>query len=502
MHVDCRQLGRWLAIIFSCLGSVLAGKSYGGLTVTEEEAVEGTTTVFHMTVSPAAEPSPALKYCLWLYPEELTPGNSATHYLRAYPEGGIERTFDQCRNEFGDSFYDWASYSTPIEKLPLDKVRISMGRFDSYIVHMIQPGTRCRESDWGLGIEEISGPEYYQYLLPDFQAARNISRVLAIRTRLAIAEGRFEDAIECLRMNYRLGRDVGQVRFLVCGLVGIAIEGIANGNVIDLIAAPQSPNIYWALAEVPAPLVDCKSAVHLEMNILPRIFPPLADVETAEHSPAGWSRILNEAVRVFTDLEGFGTPMLKDKSQLPLLTTAVSLAAYPAAKNRLHNAGSNPEELEKMAVGHVLLIDAVREFRQVAEAMEKLWYAPHADAVLRMEQVSASLQRKEANFGKMLAGMLLPAVQAVRHAQDRQLWQKNALLVLEALRMHAAATGRLPHELSEIFVVPVPQNPLTGKPYVYRLENGVAVLELPFSDGMPGMSWRFEMQLADEAGHN
>ena len=69
-------------------------------------------------------------------------------------------------------------------------------------------------------------------------------------------------------------------------------------------------------------------------------------------------------------------------------------------------------------------------------------------------------------------------------------------MTIEALRMHAAIVGRFPAGLDEIEHVPVPENPATGKRFNYRLSGETAMLELPFSDGMPGMSWRFEIQLA------
>jgi hypothetical protein len=76
-------------------------------------------------------------------------------------------------------------------------------------------------------------------------------------------------------------------------------------------------------------------------------------------------------------------------------------------------------------------------------------------------------------------------------------WQMNALQTVEAIRMHAAQTGALPASLDEIEIVPVPDNPVTEKPYEYRLEGDTAVLELPFSDGMRSAAWRFEIKLAE-----
>ena len=79
----------------------------------------------------------------------------------------------------------------------------------------------------------------------------------------------------------------------------------------------------------------------------------------------------------------------------------------------------------------------------------------------------------------------------------RTQWQMGALRVVEAIRMHAAEAGTMPRSLDEIKIVPVPLNPVTLAPYQYRLDGQTAVLDLPFSDGMPSVAWRFEITLAE-----
>jgi hypothetical protein len=52
-----------------------------------------------------------------------------------------------------------------------------------------------------------------------------------------------------------------------------------------------------------------------------------------------------------------------------------------------------------------------------------------------------------------------------------------ALRAVEALRLHVAAhDGRLPESLDQIKAVPVPADPMTGKPFEYRLDGESAVL--------------------------
>ena len=143
-----------------------------------------------------------------------------------------------------------------------------------------------RNCDWALDMESLRGPNVIAVLLPEFQESRELARMLSLQSRLAIAERRYDDAIETMRMNYRLGHDVATGPLLVCGLIGIAIDGIANLTATELIAAPDSPNMYWALTELPQPMIDLRPAARFEMDFGPRMFPFINHAETTERAPA------------------------------------------------------------------------------------------------------------------------------------------------------------------------------------------------------------------------
>ncbi len=457
--------------------------------------------IYYMTVSPAAEPRPALKHRMWLRPNELKPGNAAIHYVRSFAENHLSGAWKKVREQHGETVYDWGFGGIAIEEMPLEEVREASAAFDTIVEQFIQPATRCRDSDWGLEVEDIKGPVALTFFLPDFQQSRSIARMLAIRTRLAIAEGHYDDAIEHLRMQFRLGRDLGREMLVVGNLIGIAIEGATQRTVVDLIAAPDSPNLYWALAELPSPLVDCTEAIRLEMTLGLRVFPPLMDAETAEHSPKKWARLVRECAKVFEDISevewtGISAPTEDPKKKLIVL--GFSEAAYPAAKQRLLDSGMSAERVEQMAVGQVMMIDAAREYRRIADEVEKWWYVPYAEMRaqrLEMDQIWQE-DGPPNNAGRAMAGVLLPALQAVRVAKIRPVWKRNALLVIEALRMHAAETGSFPESLDQIEVVPVPRNPITTEPYQYHLDGETAILEMPLSDGMAGLAYRYEITLA------
>lgn len=486
-----RNLLATVAGVFS-LATVTA--AYAELTVVEDAEGQQGLIVHRMTVTPAAEPVPALKYRFVVPLHERKPGNAATHYLRSFGEFSPNDRWRRITDKYGEQVFDWYEYDTPVEALPMQGFREAARMFQKLVDDFIASASRCRHCDWGLHEMDLTGIEVLNYRLSEAQESRAISRGLTLVSRLAIIEGRFEDAIEHIRMNYQLGQDISKQRFLVCSLIGMAEVGMANKSVIELISAAESPNLYWALSELPSPIIDMREALNLEMSFGLRMFPVLLDAETRTHPPEEWTRLLTTMVDDFTEsLESLGNSRFaRQKTLAQFGAMGMSLVVYPAAKQRLIDAGKLPHEVEAMPVSQVLILDAAREFQIAADSFEKWSFVPYH----QMGTVELQAFAPPAGFGKLLAHQLLPAVQAARTAQMRTQWQLDGLRVIEALRMHAAVTGDFPSSLDEIDVVPVPQNPITQDDFVYRLDGDTAVLELPFSDGMPGAAWRFEIQLA------
>ena len=484
----------WIAFVMLASFS-LELRARAELEVIEDAEGQQGLTVHRMRVTPAAEPVPALKHRFTIPLHKRRPGNAATHYLRSLGESngpGIRwRRLDE---RYGEEIYDWYDYAFPTEKIPMEDFREVTSAFEGYVDNYIRDATSCRRCDWGLEEMDLRGMETIAYLLPDAQESRSASRGLAALSRLATMESRHGDALEYIGMNYQLGQDISKQRFLVCALIGMAEVGMANKSVIELIGSPKSPNMYWALSELPSPIIDMREAMNLEMSMGLRIFPVLLDVEERNHTPEEWSRLFTEAIQGLDEnLELLGNSRLPQQKILAQLgATGISMVVYPSAKQRLIESGMSESEVEAMAVAQVLLVDTAREFQKMADDYEKWTFVAYRD----MRSVDLGPVEVTDGLGKMLAQLVLPAVNAVRTAQMRMQWQIDALRTLEALRMHAAEEGSFPESLAGVDVVPVPNNPLTDKPYDYVLEGDTAILELPFSDGIPGMSWRFEMQLA------
>ncbi|BBO30530.1 hypothetical protein [Lacipirellula parvula] len=497
-HFLITQRVLWAAVAASCFASS-PSISHGELTMVQDADGQQGLTVFKMTVTPAAEPVPALKHRLTLRERELKPGNAATHYSRAFPEGGVESIWKRLEKEYGDEeVHRWYDQTLPLEKLPLDKAKQAATSFQDIIDNFVAPGSERLDCDWGHGIiTELRGPDIYGFRLPEIQAMRAISRGLMLAARVAVADHDYPQVINLLRMNYRLGEDVAKSPFIVSGLVGLAICGMGNAEAIELISAPDSPNLYWAIAELPRPLVDLRTSIRHELSFNVAIFPFMESPETAQHSPEQWAQLLADSFISLQQLSANGSAQ-PDPQAARLAVAGWGVLAYPAAKQRLLDSGMEAAVVEAMPVGQVLAIDAAREFRRIADVMEKWWYVPVAQlkgVAIDSEEFRGG-SSLEGNFAKAAAQVMLPALRSVRSAEVKLEWQLNALQTIEAIRMHAAQTGKLPAALDEIKAVPLPLNPLTGKPYQYRLDGDTAILELPSSDGISGSAWRFEIKLA------
>lgn len=493
-----------LPFLIAMLGTslLLSAVARAELHVEEDAEDQQGLRVYRMTVTPAAEPDPPLKYRFTYLPTELRQGNAPLHYTRVHAENTLQGTMQGLRREFGEEFYDWITTDYAISELPLEKVDQAARMVEKIVEEFIRPGAMSRDRDWELGITELRGEKVISFLLPEFQGMRELMRILMLKTRAAIAHQQYDKAIDYLRMNYQLSRDTGSVPFLVCGLVGIAGQSMAHFTIADLIAASDSPNLYWALAELPQPLIDLRESMRMEMSFGTRIFPVLIDIQSAEHSTEQWADKLQEVIVSMESIAGDAFHRqwpIREQNVPGFTSTLLSLVVYPKAKSRLIESGMDPAEVKEMAVGHVVLLDAAREYRRAADHMEKGFYIPHPHAEEVFDEVEDFLIRasREGGLGGIIAGFLLPATSAVHNASARTQWRHNALMVIEALRMHAAERGKFPASLDEIEVVPVPQNPVTGKPYEYHLDGEMAVLELPFSDGIRGYAMRFEIQLAE-----
>jgi len=316
-------------------------------------------------------------------------------------------------------------------------------------------------------------------LLPDVQELRWLGRLLALKARLQIAEGKREEALQTLRTMFALSRHVARQPFLISGLVGVAIANQAFGELERFLQAKDAPNMYWPLTNLPHPLIDLEAGLHLEYSAVYRVLPELQDARTGEFAAEEWDRRaarLLERFRSLVSLEGSREEARawKDASDEEALEKS-----YEVAKANLLNRGHSAAEIDKMPRSRAVLLDIAEGFDEVRDDTFKAFGLPYPQAQQVLEEAERTITRnKPKGVGGQLAALFLPSMRAVKRNITRGQVKIDALRCIEALRMHAAEHGELPASLDDVTVVPIPLNQLTGKPFTYRLEDGVATLDL------------------------
>jgi len=445
--------------------------------------------VHRLTVSPSAEPVPALKYELLPDIMEEIDGNAAVYLGKEKAE---ETAFFSKRDLWEKIEERWQT--APLEELRSDEqTMILLGDGPPY--YYLNQAARCRYCDWQLPYRRET---FYTILLPEIQESRQFARILACRARIQIARGKLDEALKTFQTGYGIGRHVADNETLVGGLVGIAMCGSISEQVLEYIQQPDAPNLYWALTMLPRPMIDLRRAVEVERHSLELCFPELSNLESIHDDSDGWRDRVYGLVEKIEDLGlmsemGRHSGIYRNSATLNLL----AVKSYPRAKQSLIQQGFSEEVVESMPVGQVLLIDLVRTFERIRDDAFKWFYVPFDEAREGMKRARAELDQSQEELREVLplANAMLPPLMACRNAVVRTERNLAAMRVIEALRLHAHENGgKLPERLEDVTVVPVPPNPATGKPFSYRLENDTAILELPKSDGVY-FSYRYEIKI-------
>lgn len=462
-----------------------------------------------MTVDPAPEPRPALKYSLVPKYADLQPGNAAPYYYRsllAYSEfrGRLQSLPKEQRDPLDADFRvdDWTLADRAM--FPRNLARTLVGSHGR-VLEELRIAAHREDCDWDLRFRDLEGMQAIAFILEEFQNSRSLARLLVLKVRLEIAEGRHEDAIETFQLGFKLGRDVGRVPILINDLIGLAITSIMRHEMAELIATPGCPNLYWALVGLGEPVVDMKTSMKQEALLGENIFTFLKDADTAVRSDEEWDRMIREAAASMEELEGVtsfrGQPRAAWIGELGMAARIAK--GYPLAIERLVEAGYDRAEVEEMPVGRVIAIDAQQTYRYVRDEIFKWSLLPAGPdrwqraRATEKELAKSGYLRPDGHEVLPIAATLLPAVSAASTAEVRIQRDLRALRVIEALRLYAAEHGQFPEKLDDIDQVPVPEDPWIGAPFTYGLENGVAILELVPPVGQPkrGFGRRYEITL-------
>jgi len=233
-------------------------------------------------------------------------------------------------------------------------------------------------------------------LLPDVQAMRDLARGFSARAQIRLGDGDLDGAIDDIVACYQLGRHVEKRFFLVEGLVGIAIEGIAANIPYDLNSeiranAEQLKRLQNELAQ----LTPQNGALH--------------KVNMERYCALDWA--LN---------------VMKGKSSLSDFTPSSS----PSVDSLVSAIGMDWN----------LIFKKINKAYDESMAGTYIEYNPGAMAMAKL----LTLKSRSELAGEYFIAFMLPATEAVKEAYLRQECAMNMKRIILAMYLYEREHGTLP----------------------------------------------------------
>lgn len=425
-----------------------------------------------LTVRAQAASIPVLRYELLPGYREQMAGNAALSYHRAMLLKGEQRDADpQAAAQRAEKIDEMAA--KPAKEVNVKELRDYLATY-RLIFREMETGAKRDHCDWDL--EKRLDADGIGVLLPEVQKMRELARLLSLRCRLHTVEGKLDDALRDVQIGFAMARHVGNGPTLIQSLVGMAFFHIFAKRLEEIIATDKSPNLYWSLTALPRPYFDLRRPMEGEMRILEGTLPMLRDLDKGPLSPEQASKLL--------DSWASGMRQLWDQTEwMPQRFTLAGLVAlhHPNARKALLAMGRSEPEVNAMPAAQIVLLESLLKFKSIRDEMFVWFNVPYPEARIGLTRSDEKIRRMRAEgAGDVFQGglmMLLPAVQKVHFSSFRTERRTAQLRVIEALRMHAAEKGQFPEKLSEITTVPIPEDPITGRPFEYeRSSDGKALL--------------------------
>jgi len=474
----------FLAFLSSCwFTSPALGQGY--LISDDPAPVLTSTPVVTFEVDPAPEPVPALKYRLLPPLSELKPGNAAPIYLRPLVEGGDVR-IEQLLADVSRLL------DLPAEKRSVEELD-SFVEQNAVLFSQIAVGARRDRCDWEYTYgEDFQDPVLFQ--LNDTVQVRNYAHLLIVKIRGEVLAGRFDEAIHTLQTGFAIARHLAGDP--LSSMIALTIVNKMLDAIQEFVVQPGAPNLYWALAALPRPLVELDAELQLERGVLAVKFPELRDLDR-RRSEQEWQQIETRIRDWSKVLEAYTVVVPTDKSDRDAEHDGATVA--DARAFLAEHTDKTDTEITVMSDAEVTVRYTLLVQQYLFDMSSKYAYLPIASAAESLDADEARRQMARELEMIPLCEALTSEVIAVNqiHAfRDRRL---ALLQTVEALRLYAAEhDGELPERLDQLFP-PAPENPITGEPFEYTLlEDGTGQIKSPPPAGanpIPyGIDWRIKVR--------
>src|SRR5262249_7076873 len=87
----------------------------------------------------------------------------------------------------------------------------------------------------------------------------------------------FDDAIHTAKTMFALARHLGEHPTQAANLLGVSIAELALDPLEEMIQQPGCPNFYWALTDLPCPLVEMRKGLQGDRTLVATDLRPILD---------------------------------------------------------------------------------------------------------------------------------------------------------------------------------------------------------------------------------
>jgi hypothetical protein len=436
-------------------------------------------------ITSAAEPSTPLRYRFWPAENELKAGDAKVHFFRT----AVSFKSIQDNKVMQENFRVWEEMRETGKSLPVSEIRNMLRPYRLQLDELDQMAL-CDHQNLDLRLRELRGSDVYAVLLEEVQLARTMAKMLRWRMIEQAADGDWDGFTRTGRTGYRLARLVGTGETLIHSLVGVAISQIISQEVQQAAQLKGCPNFYWALACLPRPMFDIRSAMELETSISERVFPFLVECRQGPLTEQVVQEKWEKMVASLRDIDSNFSPAAR----------LVGALSVEKARANLLQRGWTEEKLKLYPVMQLVLIDMDDTLRARGEMLMRYFLLPdHVGQPLRV-QANTEFEhwmREEKSLASVVASLLFPAVMQVSSAARRPDYVLAGMMTREALRMHVEKHGTLPATLADLDSVPAISNPYTNQPFDYSAEpkDGKGLVEVLLIGEIPATNDNLSKQL-------
>jgi hypothetical protein len=309
-------------------------------------------------------------------------------------------------------------------------------------------------SPWTPKRTEKGPSPLFNALLPGVQACRELAQALTARAMLRLGEGRFDEAWQDLLACHRLGRLLSHGGSMVEFLVALALDTVAGkADLAFLVRAP------WKGDRIQNCLRDLQQ------------LPPMAPL--ADKVDSGERFMILDTV---TMIDRYGPESLESLSR-------AASPKEPSFFSKLFHASIDWEPaLSKINRWYDRIAKALRnpnrdarekELKQIEADLKELKYECEISVTDKLYLFIApdSARIRGELIGKILIGLMMPALSKVQSASDRCEQQQNNLYLAFALAAYQRDHGHYPKKLDDLtpkYLDNIPIDLFSGEPLVYR----------------------------------